>query len=312
MRCVVIVLNFNGEHLLPACLDSIARQRDVEIETVVVDNGSTDGSAVLVAQNYPWARFLSLDKNYGFCLANNVALRDVMARGSDYAILLNNDTIAAPDMVSEMIAVIESDSRIAAVCPKIYFAHSPDVIWYAGGDFSMWTSVTRHRGWKATDRGQFDRQQEITQATGCAMLVRCSTLQDVGLLDEQFRSYAEDLEWSVRFSKKGYKLTFAPKAQLWHLDGATNVKAMASGSEAIRQYYSTRNMILLARKHVQLLQVPTFVSGFIISHVAFYTALRLWRRDFAALAAIYRGIAHGLTMSRVAASGNPVFKHEST
>ena len=296
-RCTVIVLNFNGEHLLPACLDSLAQQSGADIDTVVVDNASSDGSAMLVAQKYPWVRFLALDKNYGFSMANNVALRDALDRGSDYALLLNNDTFAAPDFISQMLTVIQSDSRIATVCPKIYFAHQPDMLWYAGGDFSLWTSATRHRGWMETDRGQFDHLQEITQATGCAMLVRRSAMREVGLLDEQFWIYAEDLDWSVRFRKHGYRLAFAPKSHLWHLDGATNVKSMGKGSEAVRQFLSTRNMVFLARKHVRWWQVPTYALCFLLNHIAFYTALRLWRRDFRALLAIYRGLSQGLRTS---------------
>jgi len=293
-RCTVIVLNFNGQHLLPACLDSLAQQSNADIDTVIVDNASTDGSADLVAEKYPWVRFLALDKNYGFSAANNVALRDALGRGSDYALLLNNDTFAAPDFVSEMIAVIHRDPRIAAVCPKIYFAHQPDMLWYAGGDFSLWTSATKHRGWMETDRGQFDDRLEIVQGTGCAMMVRCSAMQEVGLLDEQFFIYAEDLDWSVRFRKHGYRLAFAPKAHLWHIDGATNVKVLGKGSEERRQFLSTRNMVFLARKHVRWWQIPTFVVGFGVFHVAFYTALRLWRRDFRGLWAIYRGLAQGV------------------
>src|SRR5271165_1317034 len=300
--CTVIVLNYNGEHLLPACLESLARQTGADIDTVVVDNGSSDGSAALVAQNYPWVRFLALGKNCGFCLANNIALREALDRGSNYALLLNNDTFAAPDFISQMLAVIQSDSRIAAVCPKIYFAHQPDLLWYAGGDFSLWTSATKHRGWKEIDRGQFDGRHEITQATGCAMLVRRSALDDVGFLDEQFWIYAEDLDWSLRFLKRGYRLVFAPQARLWHLDGATNVKSLGSGSEARRQFLSTRNMIFLARKHVHWWQVPTYVVGFLLNHVAFYTALRLWRRDFRAVGAIYRGLVRGLGTSLVSAT----------
>ena len=293
-RCTVIVLNFNGEHLLPACLDSLAAQSGTNIDTVVIDNASTDGSADLVAQKYPWVRFIRLEKNSGFSIANNLAIRDALERGSDYVLLLNNDTFAAPDFVSEMLAIIEADSSIAVVSPKIFFAHRPDRLWYAGGDFSLWTSATSHRGWKEIDLGQFDNMQGVTQATGCAMLVRCSTLRHVGLLDEQFWIYAEDLDWSVRFVKKGYRIAFAPKSHLWHLDGATNVKALGSGSQAVRQFLSSRNMVLVMRKHVRWWQLPTYILGFTWHHIAYYTALRLWRRDFRALWAIYRGIAQGL------------------
>jgi GT2 family glycosyltransferase len=299
--CTVIVLNFNGEHLLPACLDSLAKQTGIEIDTVVVDNASTDGSAALVAQKYPRVRFLALSKNCGFSAANNVALRDALSRGSEYAILLNNDTFAAPDFISQLLEVIERDPKIAVVCPKIYFAHQPETLWYAGGDFSLWTGATRHRGWKEIDHNQFDHNLKITQATGCAMLVRRSAIQEVGLLDEQFWIYAEDLDWSVRFSKRGYRLAFVPKAHLWHLDGATNVRVLGKGSEEKRQFLSTRNMVFLARKHVRWWQVPTHVIGFTVHHIAFYTALRLWRRDFRALWAIYRGLGEGLRTALVSA-----------
>ena len=95
-RCTVIVLNFNGEHLLPDCLDSLARQTGIEIDTVVVDNASTDGSAALVAQRYPWARFIALKQNSGFSIANNVALRDALERGSEYALLLKTILLRLP------------------------------------------------------------------------------------------------------------------------------------------------------------------------------------------------------------------------
>jgi GT2 family glycosyltransferase len=293
-HCTVIVLNFNGEHLLPACLDSIAQQTNANIDTIVVDNASSDGSGALVAQKYPWARFLALDKNYGFTRANNIALRDAVDRGSDYALLLNNDTYGAPDFISEMLKVIHSDPRIGVVCPKIYFALQPEMLWYAGGDFSLWTGPSKHRGWKEIDHGQYDQNHEITQGTGCAMLVRCNALQEVGFLDEQFWAYAEDLDWSLRFLERDYRLAFAPKARLWHMEGATSVKSMGLGSQAIRQFLSTRNLIFVARKHLRWWQVPTYTLSFLVNQVGFYTALRLWRRDFRALVAIYRGLSQGL------------------
>jgi GT2 family glycosyltransferase len=141
-RCAVIVLNYNGEHLLPACLDSLALQQNAHIEVIIADNNSSDGSAALVAQKYPFVKFLALDKNYGFSGANNLALREALARGFDCALLLNNDTFADPRMVAEMIAMMESDPNVAVVCPKIFLALKPDTLWYAGGGFNFWTGRT--------------------------------------------------------------------------------------------------------------------------------------------------------------------------
>jgi len=293
-RCTVIVLNYNGEEWLSGCLDSLARQTGDPVETVVVDNASTDGSAALVTRKYPSVRFLPLDKNYGFSAANNVALREALASGSEYALLLNNDTFVAEDFVSQMISAMQADPRIAAVCPKIYFAENPMLLWYAGADFSLWTSRVTTRGWKQTDTTAFDVTQEISQATGCAMLLRCSALREVGLLDENFWAYVEDLDLSVRLRGQGYRLVFAPLAHVWHWDGATTVKSLGSGSQEFRQYLSTRNMLFLARKHLRWWQAPTFVFGFLLTHVAFYSALRLWRRDFRAFFAVFKGLRDGL------------------
>ncbi len=296
-KCVVAILNYNGKDLLGECLDSLAVQTFAHFETLVIDNGSTDGSKELLTTGYPWVKLLALEKNLGFSPAYNSGIRDALERGFEFFVLLNNDTWVAQDLLAELLQAIEEDDRLGAVCPKIYFASRPETIWYAGGDFSLWTCRPRHRGWKELDRGQFDTARQITLATGCAMLVRCSALQEVGLLDERFWAYLEDVEWSVRFLKSGYKLSFAPKARVWHRCGETSVKKLGSGSQAFPQYLSTRNALFLARKHVRWWQIPTHFLSFLVNHVAFYTALRLWRRDFRALWAIYRGIGQGLRRS---------------
>jgi GT2 family glycosyltransferase len=293
-KCCLIVLNCNGKDLLRPCLDSVSRQTYADFETLVVDNGSTDGSVEMLAGEYQWARIIALQENCGFCIANNVAIRDALARDVGYVMLLNNDTTIAPDCIAKMMAAMEADGRIAAVCPKIYFADHPDTLWYAGGDFSLWTAKARMRGWKRKDEGQWDGIQQVTCLTGCALLVRSSVLRKVGLLDEQFWAYLEDVDWSIRFLRAGYKMAFAPAAHVWHCDGGTLVRSMSRGSQQVRQFLSTRNMVLIARKHVRWWQMPTYVAGFLLTHVAFFTALRIARKDVKALSAIYQGFLSGL------------------
>ncbi len=170
----------------------------------------------------------------------------------------------------------------------------------------MWTSIAKHRGWKRWMKISLIICSDITQATGCAMMVRSSVIRELGLLDDRFFIYSEDLDWSVRFLKKGYRLAFAPQAHLWHIDGATNVKVLGKGSEERRQFLSTRNMVFVARKHLHWWQVPSHALGFAIFHVGFYTALRLWRRDLRALFAIYRGLGAGLRTPLVAPNESSV------
>jgi hypothetical protein len=286
-KCSVIVINFNGKALLGPCLDSLRCQSYSDFETVVVDNGSDDGSLEYVAQQFPEVRILALNKNLGFCAANNVAITEVLTRGVKFFVLLNNDTFVAPDFLSEMLSVMERDERVAVVCPKIYFADQPSKFWYAGGDFSLWTGRPKVRGYKKKDHGELDEASEITLATGCAMLVRASAVGEVGLLDERFWAYLEDVEWSVRFLRKGYKLRFAPKAHVWHHGGASFAR---SGSYAQAQYLGTRNLLFIGWKHARWWQLVCWVPEFLFGQVFFYTVLRIVRKDFRACWAIYRGI----------------------
>jgi GT2 family glycosyltransferase len=296
-RTAVIILNWNGHKMTTECIRSVLAMNVQDCDVIVVDNGSTDGSVEMLMREFPQITLLPQKTNLGFAAGCNVGMRYALGHGAEYVLLLKNDTVVAPNLMHEMLAAIQNDSRIGLVCPKIYFAEQPDLLWYAGADFSLWTGRFKVRGWKKLDRGQFEQTTEITQATGCAVLARRSALSEVELLDEQFWAYAEDLDWSIRFLKRGYRLIFVPKARLWHCDGATSVKSLGSGSQAVRQFLSTRNMVLLARKHVHWWQMPTYVFGFLINHVAFYTVLRLWRRDFRALIAIYRGLGQGLMAS---------------
>jgi len=307
-KTAAIVLNWNSPQMTAECVRSLQATDNENLEILVVDNGSTDGSAGLLAREFPQITILRQSRNLGFAAGSNIGIRHALADGAVYVLLLNNDTTVARSFMREMLSAIEVDSRIAAVCPKIYFTHDRKTLWYAGADFSLWTGRPKHRGWKEIDHGQFDAHQDITQATGCAMLVRCSALDDVGLLDERFWAYVEDLDWSLRFLKRGYRLAFAPKACLWHCDGFTAGKLLGSGSQAIRQFFSTRNIVFVARKHLRWWHLPTYMLGFMFSHVAFYTGLRLWQRDFRALWAIYRGLGLGLRTS-LSGRSEPVSLH---
>lgn len=296
-RLCVIVLNCSGCELIRDCLASLARQSVCDFETTVVDNGSTDGSLVMLARDFPTVRVLALGENRGFSIANNIAIRDAVSRGFDYVMLLNNDTVADAECVSDLLAAMEEDEKVAAVCPKIFFASQPDRLWYAGADFSLWTARIVQRGWRQKDAGQFDSRVDVTVATGCCVLLRASAFRDAGLLDETLWAYLEDVEWSLRFLRAGYRLRLAPRARLWHHDGATWVRQIGSGSQERRQFYSTRNLVLIGRMHARVWQWPTYIFGFLAYEILFYTALRMRRKDWRALWAIYRGVAAGLKQS---------------
>jgi len=292
-RCTVIILNWNGRKYLEACFASLRRQTFRDFDVLLMDNASQDGSVEYVAHEFPEVRVLQLSDNLGFCRANNLGIEDALARGSEFILLLNNDTTVAPECLERMFAAMSEDPRAAVVCPKILFMDYPDIFWYAGADFSLWTSRSHYTGWRQKDESQYDERRLITQATGCAMLVRASAATEVGFLDERMWAYVEDVDWSIRFLRKGYRLLYEPKARVWHHDGGTSV---SGGSQFRRQYLTTRNLLLLCRKHAQWWQLPTFLLGFLFFHVGYYSCLRLARGDFRALRAIYDGIVNSSQM----------------
>jgi GT2 family glycosyltransferase len=255
---------------------------------MVVDNGSQDGSIDYIKNNFPDVMVLPLPENLGFCRGNNRGMQQALELGFETIFLVNNDTVLAPDCLAEMMYVLLKDESTAAVCPKIYFMDRPRQLWYAGADFSLWTCRSRYTGWKTEDVGQYADVRPISQATGCAMLVRRSVIEKVGMLNPQYWAYAEDLEWSIRFRREGYRLMFVPTAHVWHADGGS---AVVDGSQDRRQYFTSRNLLLLCRQHVGGLQLPSFLLGFLFFHVLYYCALRVLQRDKRAFLAIFRGIA---------------------
>jgi GT2 family glycosyltransferase len=285
--CTVIVVNWNGKHFLDDCLRSLQQQTMKDFDILLVDNGSRDGSVDFVAGRFPEVRLLPLTENVGYCKANNLGIQNAFARGAEFVLLLNNDTTVASNFIEHMLRAVMASADIAAVCPKIFFADQPDLLWYAGADFSLWTSRSRHAGWREQDTGQFDQPRSITQATGCAMLVRASAIRKVGMLNEKFWAYVEDVDWSIRFRNAGYRILYEPQARVWHRDGGTST---ANGSQYLRQYLTTRNLLLLCREHVPWWQLPIFLLGFLIFHAGFYGCLRIAHRDFRALRAIFLAI----------------------
>jgi GT2 family glycosyltransferase len=115
-----------------------------------------------------------------------------------------------------MTARLASAPDIGVVAPKIYYYDHPDLLWYAGGEISMWTGTMRHLGIREKDDGRFDRPRETAYATGCCLLTRREVLERVGLLDESYYMYAEDADWCTRVRTAGFRIMVEPGARVWH------------------------------------------------------------------------------------------------
>ncbi|MBV9788248.1 MAG: glycosyltransferase family 2 protein [Chloroflexi bacterium] len=217
MNVSVIVVTWNGLHVLKECIAALAQQTLVH-ELIVVDNGSGDGTREWLAEHAPQAKVIALPSNLGFAGGNNVGMR---AATGDYLVLLNNDTIAPPDFLEQLVAPLANDRRIGSVAGVLVFAHQPETIASAG---IVVSSDGLHRDlWAFQPVVTLPAQPvEIFGASGGAVCYRRAALDDVGLFDERYFNYLEDADLAWRLRLRGWRCVLAPAARVRHIYSATS------------------------------------------------------------------------------------------
>jgi len=264
----IVVVNWNGENFLPECLQSLERQTWPNKEFIIVDKGSTDNSVEILRQwtsGQPNVRVVWLEENTGFTRANNIAFNHV--RG-EWVALFNNDAVAGPEWLSNLIKRGDRDLRIGMIGSKILLADRPDVIDKAG-HLIYRDGQNRGRGTMEPDRGQYDQDAEILWPDACAALYHWDLLQETGGFDERFFAYADDADLGMRARLLGWRGWLAPDAVVYHRHSAT-----AGAYSPFKVMLVERNRMLLALKNFPLpllLQAPL------------WTVYRYWWHLYAAL-----------------------------
>lgn len=234
----MVVVNWNRKELLRACLRSLAQQAGVDFETIVVDNGSSDGSADLAEHEFR-ARVIRNPENRGFCAANN---QGIAAGRGEFIALLNNDAEADPGWLAALQRACSRAPDIGMVASKVLVWENPARIDKAG-HLIYPDGQNRGRGSGAIDRGQFDREEEVLWPDGCAALYRREMLDQIGGFDEDFFAYGDDAELGLRARIAGWRCLYTPQAVVRHHRGATLGKDSVRRLELIE-----RNRVLLALK----------------------------------------------------------------
>ena len=245
-KATIVILNWNNASDTLECLASVVKLRYDNYDVVVVDNGSTDGSVVTIRGKYPSVTILENCENLGYAEGNNVGIRHAMQAGADYVLILNNDTLVAPTMLTELVRVAESSHDIGMVGPTVYCTDPADRL-FAAGSFVLW-----NRG-DLCHRGMFEPAGPYTKAgspepvdfiVGCGVLVRRQLIEVAGVFDPLYYLNYEDVEWGIRARRYGFKVLYVPQAIMWH-----KVSASLGLASPANTYYMTRNALLFSWKN---------------------------------------------------------------
>lgn len=247
----LFVLNWNGRDLTLDCLSSLEKITYPNVKVYVIDNGSSDNSVTAIRNQFPDYEIIELPENYGFARGNNAGF-ELVKQKADYTIFLNNDTIVDPNFVEPLINAMESNSTVKQSTPKIFYADNLDYIWFGGGKVSLWAGWIRHLGIRQKDSMQFSFNRNVDYATGCCVCMRTVDFESIGMFDESFLMYGEDVDLSLRFRKQGGQILFVPESKIWH-----KVSSSIGTQFSIRKW-KRKNIgkIKIVTKHVHPAQLP--------------------------------------------------------
>jgi GT2 family glycosyltransferase len=228
----VVIVNWNGKRYLKDCLNSLEQQSNRAFDTIVVDNGSNDGSAQFLQQNYPNIKVIALDRNIGYSVGINLGIQNAQSK---YLIALNNDTKVHSNWLEELLKMAESNSHIGSCQPKIMSIQNPQLIDSVGLAIKK-NGEAYQIGFQEKDHGQYDKFTELLGACSASVLYRREALMQIGGFDADFFAYFEDVDIALRLNKAGWKCMFVPTSIVYHYGSATAVN-----ESPFKTYLLTRN-----------------------------------------------------------------------
>lgn len=250
----VIIVNYNGKHYLEKCLRGLKHQMFSRFETIIVDNGSKDGSASLIQKKYPEIELIILSENSGFSGANNIALDRVK---TEFVALLNNDAVPDPLWLLRLVEALEENPEAGFAASKMLYYSNPAIIDRAGDGYTRaGAGVLRGRGQPSDS---YDRKEWIFGACAGAAIYRKCMIEDIGSFDARFFLLYEDVDLSFRAQLSGYKCLYVPESIVYHM-----------ASEAIGYdsptsiYYGHRNLEWVYIQNIPNSLIPKTITQHLI------------------------------------------------
>jgi len=263
---VLLILTWNRRDDVLRCAASLERLTYPNYLAVVIDNASSDDSVEALRARFPDLTVLRNDANLGYAGGNNVGLRWALERGADYALIINSDTEVTPDMIDSMVRSAEADPRIGVVGCRNLLMEDPSRLWGAYGVLTYGPFVVRAAGQGEADGPAWRQQRDVDWVIGNGYLWRRSTLEKVGLLDESFFGYHEDVDWCLRARAAGYRVVYAGAAAIIHKGGSSSDPDQAKQFPV--GYFLGRNGVRVVHKHAS----PAQALRFALTCAAAFTA----------------------------------------
>ena len=237
-KVCIVILNWNNAEDTIECLRSVMAIHHVRPRIVVVDNGSHDGSPERIRSAFPVVDLLVNPENLGYAAAINIGIQRALEKGANWVFLLNNDTIVDAELLVELLNAGEAYPRVGVLSPKIYHYHDPERVWFAGGVRRRFPPGIGMLGYGRKDSPAYDRPRKIDYVTGCGMMVKAEVFRAIGLFDEAYFMYHEDLDFCERARREGYECLYVPTAKIWH-----KVSASTEEDPDTKWYYLGRHIV---------------------------------------------------------------------
>lgn len=272
VQTAVVILNWNGRHLLEQFLPSALEHLPDNAELIVADNGSSDDSIAFLMEKYPTVRTIELDRNYGFAEGYNKALQQVEA---DYYVLLNDDVEVSEGWIERIVCYMESHSDVGIAQPKLLMLTQRDTFEYAGGAGGYIDKLgypfCRGRIFNTLERdeGQYNDCREIFWASGAAMFVKSNVWKELGGLDGDFFAHMEEIDFCWRAKNKGYSVVCVPDSVVYHKGAGT----LAKGSPFKTMLNFRNNLSMLYKNLPEKKRTSTIIVRFILDWVAAFSFL---------------------------------------
>jgi GT2 family glycosyltransferase len=286
----VVTVTYNSAAVIGQFVESLLRQTYQDYRLYVVDNASSDSTLELLAHySDPRIMIIRNRTNVGVAEGNNVGIKAALNEGSTSVLLINNDTVFGPEVISTLHEGLRK-YVCDMIVPKILYFEPADKIWSAGGRFSRLRGRSKHLGFNKKDDGQFDAPREVRYAPTCCMLIRSKVFERAGMMDPSYFVYFDDADFCLRAHRAGFRLVYAPDTQLFH-----KVSSLIGHRSDTCLRYVTRNHVYFVLKNfrswqnlyylpicqahifLRCLLAKDIAKAFVIAQTAFWEGIAAFR-----------------------------------